>query len=107
MKYRDYIITAIITFVITLLAAWWVYATYLKEPPVNNAVSATNTAVQELTSEIKNLKEQLNAREERTRKEVYDLHENIKKGVSALSSDDVAVELNAELSEFRRLQVSP
>lgn len=101
-KYRWHIVTAVIVLLLSSMVATWVH---VSKP--NPAVTATNEAVEALTIELKEFKEQVKVKEEQTRKEVQNLHVAIKKDVAAMDPDDVALGLNAELSEFRRIQTRP
>jgi predicted nucleic acid-binding Zn-ribbon protein len=55
--------------------------------------------------EVEALEQRVNALDQRVRKEVGKIREDVKQEISTLTRDDVADALNAELAEFRRLDV--
>lgn len=78
------------------LLAWWLF----KPAPVD-------PIVEEMMFEIEALEQRVNRIDQKVRKEVGKIREDVKKEISTLTRDDVADALNAELSEFRRLDISP
>ena len=78
------------------LLAWWLY----KPVPVD-------PIVEEMMFEIEALEQRVNRIDQKVRKEVESIRATVKQEISTLTRDDVADALNAELSEFRRLDVSP
>ena len=78
------------------LLAWWLF----KPVPVD-------PIVEEMMHEVEALEQRVNALDQRVRKEVGKIREDVKQEISSLTRDDVADALNAELSEFRRLDISP
>ena len=79
------------------LLAWWLH----RPPPVVAPI------VQEMMHEVEALEQRVNALDQRVRKEVGKIRETVKQEVSSMSTDGVADALNAELAEFRRLDISP
>jgi len=77
------------------LLAWWLH----RPPPVVAPI------VQEMMHEVEALEQRVNALDQRVRKEVGKIREDVKQEISTLTRDDVADALNAELAEFRRLDV--
>ena len=78
------------------LLAWWLY----KPVPVD-------PIVEEMMFEIEALEQRVNRIDQKVRKEVESIRATVKQEISSLTRDDVADALNAELSEFRRLDISP
>ena len=78
------------------LVAWWLY----KPVPVD-------PIVEEMMFEIEALEQRVNRIDQKVRKEVESIRATVKQEISTLTRDDVADALNAELSEFRRLDISP
>ena len=78
------------------LVAWWLY----KPVPVD-------PIVEEMMFEIEALEQRVNRIDQKVRKEVESIRATVKQEISSLTRDDVADALNAELSEFRRLDISP
>ena len=81
------------------LLAWWLF----KPAPVNTV----DDQLDYIKYEIKLMEQRVNDIDTRVRKEVGKIREDVKKEISTLTRDDVADALNAELSEFRRLDISP
>jgi len=81
------------------LLAWWLY----KPVPTN----PVDEQLEYIKYEIEQMEQRVNQLDQRVRKEVGKIREDVKKEISTLTRDDVADALNAELSEFRRLDVSP
>jgi uncharacterized protein YktB (UPF0637 family) len=63
--------------------------------------------VEEMMFEIEALEQRVNRIDQKVRKEVESIRATVKQEISSLTRDDVADALNAELSEFRRLDISP
>lgn len=78
------------------LLAWWLF----KPAPVD-------PIVEEMMFEIEALEQRVNRIDQKVRKEVESIRATVKQEISTLTRDDVADALNAELSEFRRLDISP
>jgi len=78
------------------LLAWWLF----KPAPVD-------PIVEEMMFEIEALEQRVNRIDQKVRKEVESIRATVKQEISSLTRDDVADALNAELSEFRRLDISP
>ena len=78
------------------LLAWWMF----KPAPVD-------PIVEEMMFEIEALEQRVNRIDQKVRKEVESIRATVKQEISSLTRDDVADALNAELSEFRRLDISP
>ena len=76
------------------LLAWWLF----KPAPVD-------PIVEEMMFEIEALEQRVNRIDQKVRKEVGKIREDVKQEISTLTRDDVADALNAELAEFRRLDV--
>ena len=93
-KYKLLLILSVI--VAGGLLAWWLH----RPPPVV-------PIVQEMIHGVEALEQRVNALDQRVRKEVGKIREDVKQEISSLTRDDVADALNAELSEFRRLDISP
>ena len=81
------------------LLAWWLF----KPAPVNTV----DDQLDYIKYEIKLMEQRVNDIDTRVRKEVGKIREDVKKEISTLTRDDVADALNAELAEFRRLDISP
>lgn len=79
------------------LVAWWLY----KPVPIN----PVDAQIEYIKYEIEQMEQRVNQLDQRVRKEVGKIREDVKKEISTLTRDDVADALNAELSEFRRLDV--
>ena len=79
------------------LLAWW-----LHRPPSVNTVDVLR---EEMRQELQKRDERITEIDNRVRKEVGKIRETVKQEVSSMSTDGVADALNAELSEFRRLDV--
>lgn len=93
-KYKLLLILSVI--VAGGLVAWWLY----KPVPVD-------PIVEEMMFEIEALEQRVNRIDQKVRKEVESIRATVKQEISSLTRDDVADALNAELSEFRRLDISP
>lgn len=93
-KYKLLLILSVI--VAGGLVAWWLY----KPVPVD-------PIVEEMMFEIEALEQRVNRIDQKVRKEVESIRATVKQEISSLTRDDVADALNAELSEFRRLDVPP
>ena len=93
-KYKLLLILSVI--VAGGLVAWWLY----KPAPVD-------PIVEEMMFEIEALEQRVNRIDQKVRKEVESIRATVKQEISSLTRDDVADALNAELSEFRRLDISP
>lgn len=93
-KYKLLLILSVI--VAGGLVAWWLY----KPVPVD-------PIVEEMMFEIEALEQGVNRIDQKVRKEVESIRATVKQEISSLTRDDVADALNAELSEFRRLDVPP
>jgi hypothetical protein len=78
------------------LLVWWLF----KPAPVD-------PIVEEMMFEIEALEQRVNRIDQKVRKEVESIRATVKQEISSLTRDDVADALNAELSEFRRLDISP
>jgi len=76
------------------LLAWWLF----KPAPVD-------PIVEEMMFEIEALEQRVNRIDQKVRKEVESIRATVKQEISSLTRDDVADALNAELSEFRRLDI--
>jgi len=76
------------------LLAWWLF----KPAPVD-------PIVEEMMFEIEALEQRVNRIDQKVRKEVESIRATVKQEISSLTRDDVADALNAELAEFRRLDV--
>ena len=86
-------------FTIGVLIAWWMH-----RPPSVNTVDVLR---EEMRQELQKRDERITEIDNRVRKEVGKIREDVKQEISTLTRDDVADALNAELSEFRRLDISP
>lgn len=96
-KYKLLLILSVI--VAGGILAWWLF----KPAPVNTV----DDQLDYIKYEIKLMEQRVNDIDTRVRKEVGKIREDVKKEISTLTRDDVADALNAELAEFRRLDVSP
>jgi len=96
-KYKWLLILSVI--VAGGLLAWWLF----KPAPVNTV----DDQLDYIKYEIKLMEQRVNDIDTRVRKEVGKIREDVKQEISTLTRDDVADALNAELSEFRRLDISP
>ena len=81
------------------LLAWWLF----KPVPIN----PVDVQLEYIKYEIEQMEQRVNDIDTRVRKEVGKIRETVKQEVSSMSTDGVADALNAELSEFRRLDISP
>ncbi len=81
------------------LLAWWMY----KPVPTN----PVDEQLEYIKYEIEQMEQRVNQLDQRVRKEVGSIRATVKQEISSLTRDDVADALNAELSEFRRLDISP
>lgn len=81
------------------LLAWWLY----KPVPTN----PVDEQLEYIKYEIEQMEQRVNQLDQRVRKEVGSIRATVKQEISSLTRDDVADALNAELSEFRRLDISP
>ena len=79
------------------LLAWWMY----KPVPTN----PVDEQLEYIKYEIEQMEQRVNQLDQRVRKEVGSIRATVKQEISSLTRDDVADALNAELSEFRRLDV--
>ena len=79
--------------------AWW----FFKPVPVD----PVEVQLEYIKNEIKQMEQRVNAIDQKVRKEVESIRATVKQEISSLTRDDVADALNAELSEFRRLDISP
>ena len=79
------------------LLAWWMY----KPVPTN----PVDEQLEYIKYEIEQMEQRVNQLDQRVRKEVGKIRETVKQEVSSMSTDGVADALNAELAEFRRLDV--
>ena len=79
------------------LLAWWLF----KPAPVNTV----DDQLDYIKYEIEQMEQRVNDIDTRVRKEVGKIREDVKQEISTLTRDDVADALNAELAEFRRLDV--
>jgi len=93
-KYKLLLILSVI--VAGGILAWWLF----KPAPVD-------PIVEEMMFEIEALEQRVNRIDQKVRKEVESIRATVKQEISTLTRDDVADALNAELSEFRRLDVPP
>lgn len=93
-KYKLLLILSVI--VAGGILAWWLF----KPAPVD-------PIVEEMMFEIEALEQRVNRIDQKVRKEVESIRATVKQEISTLTRDDVADALNAELSEFRRLDISP
>ena len=94
-KYKWLLILSVI--VAGGLLAWW-----LHRPPSVNTVDVLR---EEMRQELQKRDERITEIDNRVRKEVGKIRETVKQEVSSMSTDGVADALNAELAEFRRLDV--
>lgn len=79
------------------LLAWWMY----KPVPTN----PVDEQLEYIKYEIEQMEQRVNQLDQRVRKEVGSIRATVKQEISSLTRDDVADALNAELAEFRRLDV--
>lgn len=79
------------------LLAWWLF----KPVPIN----PVDAQLEYIKYEIEQMEQRVNDIDTRVRKEVGKIRETVKQEVSSMSTDGVADALNAELAEFRRLDV--
>ena len=79
------------------LLAWWLF----KPVPIN----PVDVQLEYIKYEIEQMEQRVNDIDTRVRKEVGKIRETVKQEVSSMSTDGVADALNAELAEFRRLDV--
>ena len=79
------------------LLAWWLY----KPVPIN----PVDAQLEYIKYEIEQMEQRVNRIDQKVRKEVESIRATVKQEISSLTRDDVADALNAELSEFRRLDV--
>ena len=94
-KYKWLLILSVI--VAGGLLAWW-----LHRPPSVNTVDVLR---EEMRQELQKRDERITEIDNRVRKEVESIRATVKQEISSLTRDDVADALNAELAEFRRLDV--
>lgn len=76
-------------------------------PPITPPEEITNQEIQALRDQITQQSIQMDVMKEEFVKGVNRIHATVRKEVSAMRPDDVAVGLNDELSRFRQLQVRP
>jgi len=81
------------------LLAWWLF----KPVPTN----PVDEQLEYIKYEIEQMEQRVNRIDQKVRKEVESIRATVKQEISSLTRDDVADALNAELSEFRRLDISP
>jgi len=79
------------------LLAWWMY----KPVPIN----PVDAQLEYIKYEIEQMEQRVNRIDQKVRKEVESIRATVKQEISTLTRDDVADALNAELAEFRRLDV--
>ena len=84
-------------FTIGVLIAWWMHR------PLS--VNTVDVLREEMRQELQKRDERITEIDNRVRKEVGKIRETVKQEVSSMSTDGVADALNAELAEFRRLDV--
>jgi len=77
--------------------AWWMY----KPVPIN----PVDAQLEYIKYEIEQMEQRVNRIDQKVRKEVESIRATVKQEISTLTRDDVADALNAELAEFRRLDV--